>query len=131
MMDVVHSDKKWFSITHNNKKFLMAEDELETNRTVSHKPQVRKVMFLAALASLRFFAKPNSWWDGKIGMWPVGALVLQQHQSVLYNRGDLVWTIKTIPCEVYHGLLENGLIPALLTKWTQYFNHTMRIQQDG
>ena len=60
-------------------------------------------------------------------MLPVGEFVSQQRRSV--NRE--VWKNTSITREVHRGLLDNMVIPAIVEKWPQHLNRTIRIQQDG
>ena len=33
---------------------------------------ITKLMFLCAVVRPHFNPCPNSWWDGKLGIWPIG-----------------------------------------------------------
>jgi hypothetical protein len=133
MMDVVHLDEKWFYVTRDNERFILVDDdenpELEPHRTVTHKNHIRKVMFLAAMARPRFNHRTNSWFDGKVGIWPIGSFVPAQRKSKYHNKGDLVWRNQNVDREVYRNLLIEKLIPALVSKWPD--SRTIRIQHDG
>jgi hypothetical protein len=131
LMDIVHLDEKWFYVSRDNEKFILTDDEPEPNRTVAHKSHIKKVMFLCALARPRFNHTTNAWWDGKLGIWPVGSLEAAINNSVNRDRGAPVWKNKNVTQEVYRNLLEDELIPALLTKWPPGFDRKIRIQQDG
>ena len=39
---------------------------------VKHKSHIMKVMFLCAVARPCFNISLNSWWDEKLGIWPIG-----------------------------------------------------------
>jgi hypothetical protein len=131
LMDVVHLDEKWFYVSKDNEKFILADDEPEPSRTSAHKSHIKKVMFLCALARPRWNHTTKSWWDGKLGIWPIGTVDAAKKKSVNRDKGEPVWNNKSVTQEVYRNLLEDELIPALLLKWPSGFNRTIRIQQDG
>jgi hypothetical protein len=132
MYDVVHLDEKWFYITRDNERFLLLEDdEDDPYRSAAHKSHVRKVMFLCAMARPRFNNTTNSWFDGKLGMWPVGEWVPAQRKSARREAGVMEWKNKNMNRELYRTMLMDELIPALLLKWPRNLNRKIRIQQDG
>jgi hypothetical protein len=118
MYDRVHVDEKWFYITREKERFLLLEDEEDDPyRTVSHKSHIRKVMFLCAVARPRFNYATNSWFDGKIGMWPVGDFEPAQRNSINRARGTMVWKNKNMTRELYRKMMIELLVPALAEKW--------------
>jgi hypothetical protein len=131
LMDVVHLDEKWFYVSKDNERFILADDEPEPNRTVAHKSHIKKVMFLCAVARPRWNNTTNSWWDGKLGIWPIGTVGEAKKKSVNRDKGEPVWNQHNVTKDVYRNLLEDELIPALLLKWPRGGNRTIRIQQDG
>jgi hypothetical protein len=130
MMDVIHLDEKWFYVSRENEKFLLSEDEPEPYRTAAHKSHIKKVMFLCALARPRWNYATSSWFDGKLGIWPVGSYEQAKRTSRNRERGATVWENTNMTQAVYRNLLENELIPAIMTKWPSG-SKTIRIQQDG
>ncbi|KAL7572931.1 hypothetical protein ACA910_007438 [Epithemia clementina (nom. ined.)] len=88
-------------------------------------------MFLCAVARPRFCTTSNSWFDGKIGIWPVGDWVPAQRASCNCARGTLVWRNKNITREVYRDYLVNKLLPAIHQRWPLSGTSKIRIQQDG
>ena len=75
----------------------------------------------------------NSWWDGKLGIRPIGDWEPVQWGSRNRPKGTLVWKNKTVTKVVYRDLLINKLIPAILDKWPRRdrMSRTIYIQQDG
>jgi hypothetical protein len=132
LRDHIHVDEKWFYLTHDGRQFILADDETKPYRHVKHKSHLTKVMFLCAVAHPRFVASTKQWWDGKLGIWPVGEWVPAKRSSVNRPCGSLVWKNTSITRDVYRSLLINKLIPAISDKWPEsHRNTTIIIQQDG
>jgi len=133
--DEVHVDEKWFVTCKDQQTYILASDE-ETppHRTVKHKSHIAKVMFMCALAKPRRL--PNgTWWDGKIGMWPIGRIVHAKKASKNRPVGTPEWESESVDRAKHKCLLLNDIIPAVLLKWPENeFNRStmvVRIQQDG
>ena len=90
-------------------------------------------MFLCAVVRPRFNTSANCWWDGKLGIWPIGDWEPAQRGSKNRPKGTLVWKNKTVTKVVYRDLLMNKLILAILDKWLRRdrMSRTIYIQQDG
>ena len=90
-------------------------------------------MFLCAVARLHFNPSANSWWDGKLGIWPIGDWEPAKRGSKNRPKGMLVWKNKMVTNDVYRDLLINQLILAILEKWPRRdrMSRTIYIQQDG
>jgi hypothetical protein len=57
-----------------------------------HKKYTTKVMFLCALARPRWDDVTNRYWDGKIGIWPIGNYAgATQRTSIHRSVGTRVW----------------------------------------
>ena len=78
-------------------------------------------MFLCTVARPHFNLSANLWWDGKLGIWPIG------------DWEPAKWGSKNRPKDVYRDLHINKLIPAILEKWprSDRMSRTIYIQQDG
>ena len=72
MEDLIHINEKWFYLTKDGQHFIIAADEEEPYRHVQHKSFLTKIMFLCAVARPRYDTNKNAWFDGKIGIWPIG-----------------------------------------------------------
>lgn len=97
---------------------------------MKHKNFIAKVLFICAAAHPH---KVNGvWWDGKIGIWPVGRYEEAQRASCNRPRGAPVWKDETIDRVKYHELLIDYMLPAILEKFplTYLERHGVRIQQD-
>ena len=90
-------------------------------------------MFLCTVARPHFNPSANSWWDGKLGIWPIGDWEPVKWGSKNRPKGTLVWKNKTVTKDVYRELLINQLIPAILEKWPRRdrTSRTIYIQQAG
>ena len=92
---------------------------------IKHKSHITKVMFLCAVARPRFNPSANSWWDGKLGIWPIGDWEPANQGSKNRPKGMLVWKNKTVT--------KDQLILANLEKWPRRdrMSRTIYIKQDG
>ena len=54
MHDVIHVDEKWFYLTKKSEKYYLLPNENDPLRVCKNKNFIEKVMFLAAIARLRF-----------------------------------------------------------------------------
>ena len=117
MRDRIHLHEKWFFLTREMERYLLVSDEKNPKRCVKHKSHITKVMFVCAVARLRFNTSENSWWDGKLGIWPIGDWEPAQWGSKNRPKGTLVWKNKTVTKVIYRDLLRNKLIPSILEKW--------------
>ena len=90
-------------------------------------------MFLCAVARPCFNPSANSWWDRKLGIWPIGDWEPAKRGSKTRPKGMLVWKNKMVTKDVYRELLINELIPAILEKWPRRDRmlRTVYIQQDS
>ena len=133
MMDLIHLDEKWFHVSRDGQRFLLTDDEPKPYRSCKHKSHITKVMFLCAVARPRFVPSMNAWWDGKLGIWPVGKWVPAQRSSVNRPKGTRVWKNQTITRKVYRDLLMEELMEAILCKWPEGDRNRrkIRLQQDG
>ena len=133
MHDHIHLDEKWFFLTQEKEHYLLVSGEKNPKRCIKHKSHITKVLFLCAVARLRFNMSVNSWWDGKLGIWPIGDWEPAKQRSKNRPKKMLVWKNKMVTKDVYRDLLINKLIPAILDKWSRRdrMSRTIYIQQDG
>ena len=133
MMDCVHVDEKWFFLSRQRERYLLLPEEKNPKRCVKSKSHITKVMFLCAVARPRFNTSANSWWDGKLGIWPIGGWEPAQRASKNRPRGTLAWKNKPVTKGVYRELLISKLLPAIIEKWlrTDRLSRKIWIQQDG
>ena len=92
-----------------------------------------KVMFLCAVTRPHFNTSLNAWWDGKMGIWPIGDWEPAQRKSKNQPKGTPVWKNKIVTKEVYRDLLITKLIPAIVERWPVNDRNSRKIfiQQDG
>ena len=70
MHDQIHLYEKWFFLTQEKEQYLLLLDE--KNHCIKYKSHITKVMFLCGVVRPQFTPSANSWWDGKLGIWPIG-----------------------------------------------------------
>ena len=133
MLDWIHLDKKWFFLTWEKEIYLLLPEEKNPKCCIKHKSHITKVMFLCAIVCPRFYPSANSWWDGKLGIRPIGDWELVKHRSKNRPKGTLVWKNKAVTKEVYRELLISKLLPAIMEEWpqTDRLSRKIFIQQDG
>ena len=113
--DCIHLDEKWFFLTREKEQYLLLLDKKNPKCCVKHKSHITKV--LCDVVRLRFNPPANSWWDGKLGIWPIGDWEPVKQKSKKRPKGTLVWKNKMVTKEVYRELLISKLIPAILENW--------------
>ena len=133
MEDVIHVDEKWFYITQTARKFYLLNDEPDPYRTTKSKRFVTKVMFLAAVARPRWDRCRNSYFSGKLGVWPFVTFEIARRSSRNRPAGTLVTKPMTSVTNVeYRQVLINKLLPAIAEKWPRgTIRNRIKIQQDN
>ena len=133
MWDHIHLDEKWFFLTQEKERYLLLLDEKNPKHCTKHKSHITKVMFLCAVARPHFNPFVNSWWDRKLGIWPIGVWEPAKQKSKNRPKGTLVWKNKTATKEVYRELQVYKLILAILENWPRRdrMSRTIFIQQHG
>jgi hypothetical protein len=85
---------------------------------------------MCAQARPRYNNVTNSWWDGKLGIWPIGRVVPAQRNSCNRPAGTPIWENMSVTRRVYRRLLIDKLLPAIAAKFPNP-TRQLRIQQDG
>ena len=130
MEDLIHIDEKWFYLTKDGQRFIIVADEEEPYRHVQHKSFLTKVMFLCVVARPRYDSRRNAWFDGKIGIWPIGKWEPAKRSSKKRAKGTPVWKNQCITWDAYCEYLIKKFLPAVKEKWPTR-NARIRLQQDG
>ena len=130
MEDLIHIDEKWFYLTKDGQHFIIVADEEEPYRHVQHKSFLMKIMFLCAVARPRYDTNKNAWFDGKIGIWPIGKWEPAKRSSKKRAKGTPVWKNQLINRDVYLEYLIQKFLLAVKEKWPRN-NARIRLQQDG
>ena len=73
-------------------------------------------MFLVAQARPRHLSD-GSYWDGKIGCWPLGEKVQQQRTTHVRKRGEWKWKPCGVSEPVYMDVMKNEVVPAIMERW--------------
>ncbi|XP_057770758.1 uncharacterized protein LOC130990549 [Salvia miltiorrhiza] len=132
MHDVIHVDEKWFYISNTTQKYYLHQDESEPYRACKSKRFIFKVMFMAAVARPRFDNASNSFFDGKLGIWPF----VYKEPAKRNSKNRASGTLETKPVAsvtkqvIRAGFLEN-LLPAIREKWPSLNGRRIYIQQDN
>jgi len=133
MYNETHVDEKWFFLCRDGEScVLVSDEENPPERHVKHKSHVTKVMFLCAMARPRRLH--NRWWDGKIGIWPVGCYRSAVRDSVNRPAGTQLFEPESIDMDKHRCMMINNVLPAILTEFpTCEMNRCEHIviQQDG
>ena len=134
--DEVHIDEKWFYLCREKETYILISDREEgPTRRTKHKSHITKIMFMCAQARPQWFARENQYWDGKIGMWPIGSFEPAERASANRPRGTMVWRNKKLDIGEYLKVMCENIIPAIREKWpTTQWNDpafTITVQQDG
>ena len=130
MEDLIHINEKWFYLMKDGQCFIIVADEAEPYRHVQHKSFLTKIMFLCAVARPRYDTNKNAWFDGKIGIWPIGKWEPVKRSSKKHAKGTPVWKNQSITWDVYWEYLIQKLLPATKQEWPTN-NGRIRLQQDG
>ena len=130
MEDLIHIDEKWFYLMKDGQCFIIVADEAEPYRHVQHKSFLTKIMFLCAVERPRYDMNKNTWFDGKIGIWPIGKWEPVKWSSKKRAKGMPVWKNQSIMQDVYQEYLIQKLLPAIKQKWPMN-NGRIQLQQDG
>ena len=117
MDDLIHIDKKWFYLTKDGQCFIIVADKAEPYRHVQHKSFLTKIMFLCVVARPRYNTNKNSWFDGKIEIWPIRKWEPAKRSSKKCTKGMPVWKNQSIMQDVYWEYLIQKLLPAIKLKW--------------
>jgi len=129
----VHVDEKWFYLCRDGENYIIIYGEEPPKRYVSHKSHITKVMFLCAQARPRRLHN-GVWWDGKVGIWPIGEHTVAQRTSVNRPAGAEEFTKQSIDRDKHREMMINEVVPAIQSKFptcelSRY--DTIYIQQDG
>src|SRR5689334_785864 len=110
MFDCAHVDEKWFYLTKPKVTYYLCPDEPEKLRTCKSKRFIEKVIFLAAVARLRFDHSRNEFFEGKIGIWPFVIEEPAQRKSTNREAGTLVTRPTNVTKEIYWDFLINKVL---------------------
>jgi len=129
-LDEVHIDEKRFFVCSGGESCILVADEEEPpTRSVKRKSHIAKATFVSAVAKPRQL-RDGSWWDGKVGAWPVGHLKRAQRASVSRPVGAAEWEAENVDQAKHKRLLLNDIIPAVMDSWPTPIAR-VNVQQDG
>jgi hypothetical protein len=131
----VHIDEKWFHMCQDGEGYLLCSDEKPPERHVKHKGYIGKVMFLCAQARPWWWnSATNTYWDGKIGMWPIGKYTPCSEGTANTGRpkqATTEWENENIDHELYRDMMINFVFIEIMNKWpTGQCNKQPRLHED-
>ena len=88
-------------------------------------------MVLCAVAKPRWNDATNTWWDGKVGCWPLTTKVPAARASKNREKGTLETKSVTVTRTVYKTLLLDAVFPAIKAAWPPGAPKDICIQQDN
>jgi hypothetical protein len=86
-------------------------------------------MFLCALARPRYNNTTRQWFDGLIGIYPVGEFDIYRRSSANHEKGDLKWTNISLDREEYQQMMIKLVLPDIKRKMP--INNNIIVQQDA
>jgi hypothetical protein len=86
-------------------------------------------MLFCALARPRYNNTTRRWFDGLIGIYPVGEFNMYQRRSSNHERGDLKWTNIALDRDEYQRMMIDLVPPDIKRKMP--INNNIIMQQDG
>jgi hypothetical protein len=132
LYDEVHIDEKWFYLTKDHKHYILTCSEEDPHRTTQHKGHIPKVMFLCAVARPRYYGNNNQFFfDGKIGIWPIGENRPARNNTVNRLRGTMIWHNMSLDRIMYRNMVINKVLPAIKQKFPVTRGASIIFQQDN
>ncbi|KAG7367330.1 hypothetical protein IV203_030001 [Nitzschia inconspicua] len=130
MFNEIHVDEKWFYLLQNKQRCILTADEPPPPpKSVAHKSHITKVMFLSAVARPRYNNTTRQWFDGLIGIYPVGEIDMYTRNSLYHQAGEIKWCDLTMDRDLYREMLLDLVLPDIKKKMPM--NNNMVLQQDG
>ena len=120
-------------MTQNTRRYYLTPDEEEPHRTKKSKCYSTIVMFLAAVARLRWDTRRNQHFDGKLKICPFITIKEARRNSWNTSAGTPVTKAMTsITNMEYCQFIIEKLLPAIKEKWPSNASDcTIKIQQDN
>ena len=132
MFDFIHIDEKWFYLTKKTQRVYLTHKEKIPYRAAKSSKFTPKVMFLGAVARLRWRPHGQCTFDGKIRIFPFINRVADVRDSKNRPRGSIeIKPTESVSQEVYRNMLIQNLIPTILRKWPNEVPSIIFIQQDN
>jgi len=133
LSNVLHLDEKWFyAILPSETHRMFPREDRHPSRTTRHKSHITKVMFIAVVG-YPHDAPGHGYFDGKIGLFPVGETQPAARASKNRPKGELVWRDFTLNAHSYLALLtqEGGILSEVKRKMPWMHGRKLYIQHNG
>lgn len=121
-------DEKLFFVTEARKRFVALPGEQPPARTLRSNRHIMKVMMLAAVARPRRDVSTDTYFDGRLGIWPFLSYEPARRSSRNRPAGTLVPCDVPVNKETYRSMLLERLLPAIAARW---LGNCYVIQQDN
>ncbi|ETL32426.1 hypothetical protein L916_14999 [Phytophthora nicotianae] len=130
LTDVHKARRLAFALPH--VEYYLTKDELAPYQACPNRRYIGKNMFLAAVVRPRYDAKRKTYFDGKIGIWPIIEYVLAQRSSANRTKGTIeVKNANTTRKKVYVKMLKEKVFPAIRQLWPGRKSLCIKVQQDN
>ncbi|OWZ09271.1 LOW QUALITY PROTEIN: hypothetical protein PHMEG_00018054 [Phytophthora megakarya] len=115
----VQIDEKWFNMCKASSRYYLSADEELPYRSCSNRRYIGKVMFIAAVARPRYDFRRKTYFDGKIGIWPIVERIKAQKASKNRPAGTPITKNINMSRQVYVSMLKEKVFPAIREKWPE------------
>ncbi|KAL7142187.1 hypothetical protein ABFS83_08G107200 [Erythranthe nasuta] len=132
MYNIIHINKKWFSLTNKSEHYYLLPDEEDPHRTCKSNYFIAKVMFFA-IARPRFDEQGNGLFSGKTGVFQFVTQEPARRTSVNRVAGTMERKpITSVNRDIIRSYLIDKVIPAFKEKWPwEDSRYPIFIQQDN
>lgn len=132
MWIILQCDEKWFYIKRDKKIVKLLPGQTAQQQAVKHKSHIVKIMFVAVIGVPQTLPD-GTWFDGKLGIWPMTEMAPAVRNSANRPAGAPVITPINMNCENYRHLClgEGGVLEKIKQKLGCCRNARIVIQHDG
>ena len=88
-----------FFLTQEKERYLLLPEEKNPTHCIKHKSHITKVTFLCTVARPHYNPCAKTWWDGKLGIWPIGDWEPAKHKN---QRTGLLGELSSVEKEDSH-----------------------------
>ena len=130
-LNEIHLDEKLFYVTTEKEDYYQHNlEEVPVKKGIS-KRFITRCMFLAVCARPRYDPHSKTFWDGKIGIYPIMELVPAINNSKNRPKGTLETKNVTMDSAKYVEMLVDQVLPDIHAKFRGDRNSAIFLQDDG